>query len=166
MVRVVEDQLPDALTRSMVRKATREDKKLSLLREDIERGVCRPALHQYTKVFEDLTVVDGMIIREGRLLVLESLRAVTIQIAHEGHLGQQKTLGLLRQMVWFPNMEGLVKEFVETCAPCQAAQPRTAQEPINPTEYPEGPWQTLHADFKGPVAGSWYLHVLIDQYSK
>ena len=99
VARVVEDQLPDALTRSMVRKATREDKKLSLLREDIERGVCRPALHQYTKVFEDLTVVDGMIIREGRLLVPESLRAVTIQIAHEGHLGQQKTLGLLRLLV-------------------------------------------------------------------
>ena len=107
-----------------------------------------------------------MIIREGRLLVPESLRPITIQIAHEGHLGQEKTLRLLRQTVWFPNMEGLVKEFVETCPPCQAAQPRTETEPINPTEYPEGPWQALHADFKGPVAGSWYLHVIIDQYSK
>ncbi len=107
-----------------------------------------------------------MIIRDGRLLVPESLRAVIIQIAHEGHLGQQKTLGLLRQTVWFPNMEGLVKEYVETCVPCQAAQPKTAHEPINPTEYPEGLRQTFHADFKGPVAKSWYLHVLIDQYSK
>ena len=83
VARVVEDQVPDALTRSMVRKATREDEKLSLLKEDRERGVCRQALHQCTKV-EDLTAVDGTI-RDGRPREPESLRAVTVQGAHEGH---------------------------------------------------------------------------------
>ena len=35
-----------------------------------------------------------------------------------------------------------------------------------PTELPTGPWRELHADFKGPIGGSWYFHVLIDQYTK
>ena len=43
---------------------------------------------------------------------------------------------------------------------------RTDTEPLKPTEFPEGPWQELHADYKGPIGKDWYLHVLIDQYSK
>ena len=50
--------------------------------------------------------------------------------------------------------------------PCQAAQARTETEPLKPTEFPEGPWQELHADYKGPIGKDWYLHVLSDQYSK
>ena len=63
-------------------------------------------------------------------------------------------------------MGGRVKEFVETCRPCQAAQPRTGTESIKQTPYPKGLWQVLHCDYKGPIGGSWYLHVLNDQYSK
>ena len=60
----------------------------------------------------------------------------------------------------------MVKEFVETCRPCMAASSRRETEPLKPTELPTGPWMELHADFKGPIGGSWYFHVLIDQYTK
>jgi hypothetical protein len=59
-----------------------------------------------------------------------------------------------------------VNEFVDTCKPCQASQPKTTTKPIKQTPYPDGPWQQLHANFKGSIAGTWYLHVLIGQYSK
>ena len=63
-------------------------------------------------------------------------------------------------------MGAKVREFVECCLPCQAAQAKTETEPLKPTEFSEGPWQVLHADYKGPIGNDWYLHVLIDQYSK
>ena len=59
-----------------------------------------------------------------------------------------------------------VREFVESCLPCQAAQARRETEPLKPTEFPAGPWQELHVDYKGPIGKEYYLHVLIDQYSK
>ena len=31
---------------------------------------------------------------------------------------------------------------------------------------PERPWQKLHGDFKGPIGAKYYLHIIIDQYSK
>ena len=31
---------------------------------------------------------------------------------------------------------------------------------------PEGPWRKVHADFKDPIAKRYYLHTIIDQYSK
>ena len=168
---VLEDQLPLAITRKMLRRETLRDPVMQQLIEDIGRGVCRPALHRYKGVFDDLTVVDQIVVREQedkepQLLVPGALQADVIHLAHEGHQGADKTLGLLRQTCWFPDMGRRVKNFVETCRPCQAAQPRTETEPIKQTPYPEGPWQTLHCDYKGPIGGTWYLHVLIDQYSK
>ena len=82
---------------------------------------------------------------------------IQLALAHEGCQGQNKTLPWMRQSVWFPNMGAKVREFVEYCLPCQAAQAKT--------EFPEGPWQELHADYKGPIGKDWYLHVLIDQCS-
>ena len=59
-----------------------------------------------------------------------------------------------------------MREFMESCLPCQAAQTRTEREPLKPTEFPAGPWQELHVGYKGPIGKEYYLHVLIDQYCK
>ena len=89
--------------------------------------------------------------RGEQLVIPRELQAEIIQMAHEGHLGQDKTLGLQRQSVWFPNKANMVKEFVETYIPCQVAQPGTTSEPIRPTPFPDKPWQRVHAYFKGPI---------------
>ena len=53
--RLVEDHLPGAITRKMLRRETAADPHLKLLMEDIERGECRNALHQYSKVFQEFS---------------------------------------------------------------------------------------------------------------
>jgi len=50
--------------------------------------------------------------------------------------------------------------------PCNISLPHNPSVPLQPNLLPDRPWQRLHADFKGPIAGSYYLHILIDQYSK
>ena len=104
--------------------------------------------------------------RGEKLVLPKELQAAAIQLAHEGHLGQEKTLGLLRETTWFPGMSQMVKEYVSTCIPCLAATPGTHREPLKPSMMPEGPWRRVHADFKGPIAKRYYLHTIIDQYSK
>jgi hypothetical protein len=163
--RLLEEQLPTAITRKMLRKATAEDEQLKHLMEDIQEGTCRKALHRFDKVFEELATVDGIVMRGDQLIIPGQLQAQVVELAHEGHMGQEKTLQLLRQYAWFPNMGNMVKDWVETCVPCQASLPGTGQEPLRSIPYPEGPWQRLHADYKGPIGG-WYLYAMIDQYSK
>ena len=164
--RVVEELLPAAVTRKMLGKATEAETQLQMLKEDIMEGKCRNSLHRYSQIFAELAVVDGLVVRGEQLVIPKELWRHVIQVAHEGHMGQDKTLALLRQTAWFPGMGQMVKEFVETCRPCMAATTRTGTEPLKPTELPTGPWRELHADFKGPIGGSWYFHVLIDQYTK
>ena len=45
--RVVEELLPAAVTRKMMRKATDADTQLQMLKEDITEGRCRNSLHRY-----------------------------------------------------------------------------------------------------------------------
>ena len=89
--------------------------------------------------------------RGEKLVLPKELQAAAIQLAHEGHLGQEKTLGLLRETTWFPGMSQRVKEYVSSCIPCLAATPATHREPLKPSMMPEGPWRKVHADFKGPI---------------
>ena len=162
--RVVEEQLPPAVTRDMLKEA--KDKVLKMLMEDVVMGTCRKALTGYTQIFEDLAVVDGMLVRGEQLLIPAELQPMVVQLAHEGHFGHEKTLNTLRQSNWFPGMSEMVKKYVESCLACQASEPRTGQEPLKPTQLPERPWQFLHADFKGPIGKKYYLHTFIDQYTK
>ena len=117
-------------------------------------------------MFEELTVVDGMVVRGERLVIPEELQASVVQLAHEGHPGFERTLGLMRESTWFPGMSSMARSCVETCVPCQAARPGTDQEPLKPTFMPDRPWEWVHCDFKGPIAKKYYLHTIIDQYSK
>ena len=167
----MEEQLPPAITRDVLREAIAQDATMKMLREDIEAGLgyCRPALVEYKNVFNELYEVDGLIVRgeQQQLLIPEELRPAAVQLAHEGHLlGEDKTLGLLRETCWFPGMGHMVKEYVQSCLPCMASLPGTSQEPMKATPVPERPWQHIHADFKGPIGGKYYLHTFIDQYTK
>ena len=164
--RVVDDTLPDAVTKEMMVEATEKDDEMGMLKEDIQTGNCRNGLVKYKQVFDELSVVDGLVMRGERLVVPKELRPIVVMLAHEGHLGQDKTLGLLRETTWFPGMGQMVTQLVESCLPCLAAVPTNKLQPLKMTKLPEGPWQVVHADFKGPIGNQYYLHTIIDQYSK
>ena len=165
--RVVEEQLPIAITRQMMLEATEADSILQQLVHDIKAGQCRKSLTRYVKVFDELSVVDGLVVRGEQLVIPAVLQPTVVQLAHEGHaLGHDKTLSLLRETCWFPGMGEMVRIYVETCKPCMAALPSTQQEPLRPTLLPDRAWQQVHADFKGPIGGKYYLHTFIDQFSK
>ena len=148
---MVEEQLPYAITQELLREALNRDTKMKMLMEDIQAGVCRKALTGYINMFEELLVVNRLVVLGDHQL---------------GHMGVDKTLGLLRELCWFPGMQAMAKQYVESCIPCLAAIPSTPQVPITATDLPDRSWQHMHADFKGPIGGSYYLRTIINKYSK
>ena len=89
--RVMEEQLPPAVTRDILKEATARDKPLRWLMEDLEKGECRKALTRYTQVFSELAVVDGMVMWGEQLVIPKELQPVVVQLAHEGHFMYEKT---------------------------------------------------------------------------
>ena len=167
--RVVEDMLPCAITLEMVQKETKNDDKMKKLMSCItshDKIQCQKEAKEYSKVFDELTVINGTVLKGRQIVIPESMRADVIGLAHEGHQYAEKTLNLLRQSCWFPGMRKDVLDYVQSCISCLASIPQVTPVPLQPNMLPERAWQNLHADFKGPIADSYYLHVVIDQYSK
>ena len=112
-------------------------------------------------------MVTRILMRGGRVVIPRSLQADILALAHEGHPGMASMLGQMREAVWWPGMTSDVGEYMKTCnLGCAAAVPRTTTPPMTEKKTPDRPWQHCSADYKGPIGGKYYFHVLIDNYSQ
>ena len=84
------------------------------------------------------------------------------QLAHHGHQGMVKTKQLLREKVWFPGIDNLVKTWLECCLPCQSVGPPNKPAPLYAVEIPKHSWDTVYVDFLGPFRNNFLLLVMID----
>ena len=80
-------------------------------------------LRKYSNVFNELAVVDGLVLRGERIVVPQTLREAMVKIAHEGHQGIVRTKQLLRVHAWFPGMDTMVEKHVGKCLACQSTTP-------------------------------------------
>ena len=55
---------------------------------------------------------------------------------------------------------------VDPCIPCQASVGKTIRPKMTIRETPEDVFQDVSMDFKGPIGGDYYLHLVIDNLSR
>ena len=72
---------------------------------------------------------------------------------------------LARSYVWWPGIDQEIEERVKACNSCQRTRHNPAPAPLHPWEFPNQPWERLHADYAGPFEGKMFL-IVIDAYSK
>ena len=170
--RVIESDLPDAVTMKVMKDYTNKCDVMAKLKYCIiHKGNIHtkdPDLAPYKHVFPELSVMRQLIMRGEKIVVPRALQEDVVALAHSTHqgTGSTKTKQFLRARVWFPAMDRMVDEYVQSCIPCQAATSGTSVEPVKPTELPEHPWEHLAMDFKGPVGKEFYFLVVVDEYSR
>ena len=155
--RIISESLAAAITLEEIQAATESDPVLSALSKNIGQEVCsdNPMLQPFKSIFHELSLINGIVVRNDKIVVPETLQQRMIEWAHEGHQYTTKTVQLLRETCWFPKMHTLVAEYVGSCIPCHASSHHNPPVPLEPNFLPKGPWQNLHADFKGPIAGKY-----------
>ena len=167
--RIIEEILPQAIKLKSVQHETKKDatlqKLISVIGRQDHMGK-EPDLKPYKDIYAELSTINGIVMRGEQIVLPSTLWVPAVTAAHEGHLYADKTLQLLRRTCWFPGMRKTVYDYVESCLPCNASSPHNPPVPLQPNLLPDRAWQKLHCDFKGPIANKYYLHVIIDQYSK
>ena len=151
-----------ALTLDDVRKATSKDTLLSLVRTAIQTGQWSSSeLKQFKPIKDELSIdyTNNVVLRGTRLVIPSSLVQPSmvqrvIQLAHEGHQGQARTKALIREHVWFPEMDKKVRAELEKCLACQATGQPSQPEPLRSTPLPNKAWDKLKIDFYGPLLDS------------
>lgn len=185
------EAVPKSMTLKEMREATDNDPTLSKVKEFIQSGkwyelkhvtgenIDMNALVAYSKIRDELCIVDRIILRGHRiavpqslqnqvvqLAIPQSLQKKVVQLAHEGHQGEVKTKALLRTKVWFPGMDALVSSMIKSCRTCLTVKHTAQREPLQMTELPKSKWTNLAADFYGPLPSGHHILVVIDEYSR
>ncbi|XP_060604313.1 uncharacterized protein K02A2.6-like [Ruditapes philippinarum] len=176
---ITDNALPDALKLSDVAKATETDCTLSCVRNALEQNDWKTQkckLDESFRLYENLNknqelavayTEDGFVLLRGtKLCIPESLQKQTVMLSHEGHQGQSKCKGLLREYCWFPHMDRMVEEICRSCIVCQAASTRIIPDPIKPTLLPRDVFSEVSCDFCGPFPDGYMLLVVICDYSR
>ena len=165
----LEDNMPDALNVTEIRRETAQDETLSELINTLggkQPNWKNPRMKPFKHIYQELSTHNGILYRGERILLPASLYTTAVALSHEGHIGPKQTLNHLRNRVWFPYMTSKVEQFVETCVPCQAANPHNTQEVQGVPAEIRTPWDTVHLDYKGPIGNKYYVHVAIDEFSR
>ncbi len=112
---------------------------------------------------------------EGKSFVPTALRLALLDSVHSslgsGHPGKQRTLSLLRNRYWWPNMARDVARYIKGCSVCAiASTPRRLSEgKLVPLPIPRRPWSHLGIDFATDLPSSngfTTILVVIDRFSK
>ena len=110
-----------ALKVSEVGEATTKDALLRLLRDAIQTGQwSNTQLKQFESIKDEPTIDynNSVLLRGSRIIILASRTKRVIQLAHEGYQGLARTKSLLREHVWFPDMDKAVTtHFTAICTP-------------------------------------------------
>ncbi|KAK7112338.1 hypothetical protein V1264_011807 [Littorina saxatilis] len=174
---LIDHTIPKAMTLAEVAAATSNDKTLLAVINAIQYNQWHPptdtavnssAFQIFKRVRDELSVSEehGILLRNQRIVIPQALQQRTVDIAHEGHQGIIKTKGLLREKVWFPQMDQLVENKVKSCLACLSTTPSHPSEPLKMTTLPRHPWSEVSIDFAGPFPSGEYLLVVTDDYSR
>ena len=160
----------DGLSRDIVKDYSASDatlQKLIKVITDKNWKNVNEALKPCKHLQEELTIVDGLVLRGDRLLMPEKLQQSVVDIAHSSQQGIVKTKALLCETLWFPGMDCKIEHTVTRCLPCQAAtHTLMIYEPLRMTDLSDRPWQKVSMELCGPFPSGDYLLVVTDDDSR
>ena len=160
-----------------IEEATQSDATLKAVAEAVAKGNWHNIVKHYRVDAEEFCLIErlkdeltvsapGNLILHGTHLVFpKSLHEHVVNLAHEGHQGLMKTKSLLREKVWFPNIDRLVEDKVKPCDACLVNTPECKREPLLMLPLPPAPWKEVSMDF-AEIPNKEYLLLITDDYSR
>ena len=153
-----------------IRIATANDLDLQALIKVIQHGwpeerrFCQPSLIEFWNHRDELTCIEGLILKGHKVLIPRSLRSKMLEHLHVGHAGIEKTLRRARTTLFWPGLTADVHNLVSSCPECLTHRNSNPKEPLNPHPVPSYPWQVVGTDlFQWDDKN--YL-ILVDYYSR
>ena len=88
-------------------------------------------------------------LKGGILVVPQSMREEIKQKLHQSRLGLQGCLRRGREVVYWPEMNTDIEDFISTCSVCKSYQGGQQKVPMISHEIPSTPWEKVGCNFLG-----------------
>ena len=104
-----------------VRQAVAEDPEMQLLLTIVRQGfpvaksLTPEPLRQYWPVHDRLSVDDGLVVCDSRLVTPLRLRSTVLEALHASHLGKEKPKARARQIVYWSGIDRGVENITRCC---------------------------------------------------
>jgi len=159
-----------------LQKVREERSKDAAYQKGKQEAVLEELVPEDRKVKEQMVELrDGLLYQRNLLWVPEGIGQQVLESEHDtrvvGHMGRDKTMGLIRQNFGWPKMNERIIDFVRSCPDCQQNK-ASCHQPYglsSPLELPYAPWQSIAMDFitELPVSeGCDLLWVVINRFTK
>ncbi|XP_053388481.1 uncharacterized protein K02A2.6-like [Mercenaria mercenaria] len=110
-----------------------------------ERNHCKSELLDFWNYRDELTVMDGIIMKGHKIVIPQSLKADLLSKLHSSsHMGIEKTISRASDIVFWPRITQEIKDLVLKCPVC-------LQQRLKPERT-----ACLHPSSRIPMAGSWH----------
>lgn len=156
-----------AITYERIRLETEQDGSLQIVIKALsENSWNDPDLKSYRVFKQEIYLWDGILWKSDRIILPKALRQNALNIAHLGHPGAISMKRMLRNRVWWPEMDDEVKSVIKACNGCILVERSDPPEPLKMTMMPEYAWQHLAIDFFDAPAKNIHLLVVVDYHSR
>ena len=120
-------------------------------------------IHPYWSVRHELTIHDGLLFKQDRVVIPSSLRSNILRKLYTAHRGTEFTLRHARSCVFWPGINSQIEDICKNCTTCAQHARQHPREPLKPYPVPTLPWQLVSQDLF-TLNGSAYL-ITVDHYS-
>ena len=133
-------------------RATEEDADLEKLQQYIQHGwpsdrkSCHPSAIEFWNYRDELSQIEGIILKGEKIFVPKSLRDQMLIKIHEGHMGMEKSQQRAREVLFWPGMSRDIQTHISSCQICLTKAPSNPKEPLQSHPIPSRPWQHLASD--------------------
>ena len=107
------------------------------------RSECGNNLQDFWNYRDELSVLDGLVLKGTHIVVPESCRDEILDQLHEGHFGIDRTKLCARDSVYWPSINKDIECLVKTCDLCQEHSCRNTNDSAIPRDIPIQAWSTV-----------------------
>ena len=135
-----------------IQQETQNDAELQTLLRYIMKGFpmtkdeCHDAIKPYFNYREELTVVNGLVLKGQCIVIPSKLRQSCLTRLHIAHMGINKTLCQARQSIFWPGLTKIITHLISACPACMNYAAKNCAEPLINDLAATKPWQALSID--------------------
>ena len=133
-------------------KETDKDEALLALKNQIIKGWpdnrsdCPMMLREYWSFRDELSILDGLVLKGTRIVIPKSCQDELLLKLHEGHFGVDHTKLRARDSIYWLHIGRDIENLIKTCEKCQEFSRRNNKDPAIPRELPLVAWSLLELD--------------------
>lgn len=110
--------------------------------------------------------MNGLLLKAEKVVLPASLTDKVIKMSHRGHLGAKLCKRLIKDNYFFPLIDKLVDEEVNSCEACDANRDITRLNPIISSPMPQEKWDLISIDLSSRTPSGEYILVLVCEHSR